>query len=129
MPWRPSTSTSRVRPPPAARARASAAARVVLPVPPLPVTTWRRAPARESGQRSTPPSSRTPTRPARRWLLTATSVGPCRRDRRPRPEGSVTPGPTAGGDGGRDVAGGGTGSVPVRAEAGGVGGDIYPRQP
>src|SRR3954447_13153733 len=40
MPWRPSTSVSRTCRPPAARARASDAATVVLPVPPLPVTTW-----------------------------------------------------------------------------------------
>src|SRR6185503_17976069 len=43
MPCRPSTSTSSVRRPPAARPRASAAATVVLPVPPLPVTTCSRA--------------------------------------------------------------------------------------
>src|SRR5690606_13336660 len=43
MACRPSTSTSSVRWPPAASASASAAATVVLPVPPLPVTTCRRA--------------------------------------------------------------------------------------
>src|SRR5690242_20709381 len=47
MPCRPSTSTSRVRRPSVANAMASAAATVVLPVPPLPVTTCSRA-----GQRS-----------------------------------------------------------------------------
>src|SRR4051812_46176999 len=43
MPCRPSTSTSSVRLPPSARPSASAAATVVLPVPPLPVTTCSRA--------------------------------------------------------------------------------------
>src|SRR4051812_40378671 len=43
MPCRPSTSTRRVRRPSAARPSASAAATVVLPVPPLPVTTCSRA--------------------------------------------------------------------------------------
>src|SRR5258706_7884819 len=42
---RPSTSTSSVLRPPAASARARAAATVVLPVPPLPVTTCRRTPS------------------------------------------------------------------------------------
>ena len=44
MPWRPSTSTSRTRWPPDASAMAIAAATVVLPVPPLPVTTCSRTP-------------------------------------------------------------------------------------
>src|SRR3954470_7224334 len=43
MPCRPSTSTSSVRRPPSARPSASAAATLVLPVPPLPVTTCSRA--------------------------------------------------------------------------------------
>src|SRR5262249_1530829 len=45
-----STSISSVRRPPTASARASAAATVVLPVPPLPVTTWSRARTSSSGQ-------------------------------------------------------------------------------
>src|SRR5215470_13101776 len=45
MPWRPSTSISSTRRPPEASARASAAATVVLPVPPLPVTTCSRTPS------------------------------------------------------------------------------------
>src|SRR5215475_4290110 len=45
MPCRPSTSMSRTRPPSDARARASAPATVVLPVPPLPVTTCSRTPS------------------------------------------------------------------------------------
>ncbi|CAM5318868.1 hypothetical protein SMICM304S_08531 [Streptomyces microflavus] len=40
MPCLPSTSTRRVRLPSVARASARAAATVVLPVPPLPLTTW-----------------------------------------------------------------------------------------
>src|SRR5689334_3702208 len=43
MPCRPSVSTSSTDRPSAARARARAAATVVLPVPPFPVTTCRRA--------------------------------------------------------------------------------------
>ncbi len=42
IPWRPSTSASRTRLPSRVRASAMAAATVVLPVPPLPVTTCSR---------------------------------------------------------------------------------------
>src|SRR5262245_37282388 len=47
MPCRPSTSTSRTFRPPSARPSASAAATLVFPVPPLPVTTCKRAGQRE----------------------------------------------------------------------------------
>src|SRR3954447_2282271 len=45
MPCRPSTSARSTRRPSAASASARAAATVVLPVPPLPVTTWSRTPS------------------------------------------------------------------------------------
>ena len=49
MPCRPSTSQSRTFLPWVARESASAAATVDLPVPPLPVTTWRRTPGKSGG--------------------------------------------------------------------------------
>src|SRR3954453_20230727 len=90
MPWRPSVSTSSTVRPSAARGRARAAATVVLPVPPLPVTTWQRT---GWGSGLTPPSLGGPRSPhpsqVRVNLGTGPAGGPLRGGRSSTPPGAL----------------------------------------